>query len=140
MSKDIYFGVSNKARKINGAYIGIGGNARKITKGYIGVGNKARLFYDASSGDSGDSGSATTITFTVTYQRGTDVLDRTFSAAQGKTWAELGSGSFEVSGGYVYFALDTSDDNQLYDSSNDSPVKSTDTIKSGGSYYTLGLL
>lgn len=48
MSKGIYIGVDDKARKVTKAYIGVDGVARKILKGYIGDANgKARLFYSA---------------------------------------------------------------------------------------------
>ena len=47
MAKNIYVGISSKARKMKAAYIGISGKARKIKKIYIGVGGKARLAYQS---------------------------------------------------------------------------------------------
>lgn len=45
MSKAIYVGVDNKARKVKSLYVGVDGKARKVKKGYIGVNGVARLFY-----------------------------------------------------------------------------------------------
>lgn len=45
MSKAIYIGVDNKARKVKSLYVGVDGKARKVKKGYIGVNGVARLFY-----------------------------------------------------------------------------------------------
>ncbi len=47
MSKDVFVGVSNKARKIKKLYVGVGGKARKVKKAYIGVNGKAKLFFSA---------------------------------------------------------------------------------------------
>lgn len=48
MSKGIYIGVDDKARKVTKAYIGVDGVARKILKGYEGNENGiARQFYSA---------------------------------------------------------------------------------------------
>ena len=50
MSKGIYIGVDNIARKIKKGYVGVGNVARKIKKGYIGDENGiARLFYSAET-------------------------------------------------------------------------------------------
>lgn len=45
MSKAIYTGISNKARKVPKLYVGVDGKARKVKKGYVGVNGVARLFY-----------------------------------------------------------------------------------------------
>lgn len=45
MSKAVYVGVANTARKVKKMYVGVDGVARKVKKGYIGVDGKARLFY-----------------------------------------------------------------------------------------------
>ena len=47
MSKGIYIGVDNIARKVKKGYVGVDNKARKIKKGYIGVGGIARPFYSA---------------------------------------------------------------------------------------------
>lgn len=47
MSKAVYSGVGNVARKVNKIYVGVNGVARKVTKGYIGVNGVARLFYES---------------------------------------------------------------------------------------------
>lgn len=48
MTKALYVGVNEVAKKIKNAYIGVDGTARKITKAYVGVDNVARLFYTSS--------------------------------------------------------------------------------------------
>lgn len=45
MTKAIYIGVSNKARKVKKIYVGVSNKARLVKKGYIGIGGKARLFF-----------------------------------------------------------------------------------------------
>lgn len=47
MSKAIYVGVDNKARKAPKLYVGVNGVARRVVKGYVGVNGVARLFYEA---------------------------------------------------------------------------------------------
>lgn len=49
MSKAIYVGVGDKARKVKNLYVGVDGKARKVKKGYIGVNGVARLFYDGNA-------------------------------------------------------------------------------------------
>lgn len=50
MSKKIYVGVGNKARRVTDIYIGVGNIARRIKRAYIGIGGVARPIYN----DSGD--------------------------------------------------------------------------------------
>lgn len=45
MSKNIYIGVDDKARRISKAYLGVNNIAKTITKGYIGVNGVAQQFY-----------------------------------------------------------------------------------------------
>lgn len=47
MSKGLYAGVGNSAKKGTKIYVGVGGVAKKVAKGYIGVGGVARQFYSA---------------------------------------------------------------------------------------------
>lgn len=47
MAKNIYVGVSGKARHVKALYVGVSGKARKVKKVYVGVGGKARLAYTA---------------------------------------------------------------------------------------------
>lgn len=47
MSKGIYVGIEDKARKVKKAYTGIENKARKIKKGYIGVGGVARPLFSS---------------------------------------------------------------------------------------------
>lgn len=48
MSKEIYMGVDNKARRVKDFYIGVDGVARKVKKAYIGDNNgKARQFWSS---------------------------------------------------------------------------------------------
>ena len=47
MTKAIYTGVGDTARKVKKLYIGIDGKARKVKKAYIGVNGVARLFYSS---------------------------------------------------------------------------------------------
>lgn len=47
MSKAIYTGVNNKARKAPKLYVGVNNLATKVKKGYIGANGVARLFYTA---------------------------------------------------------------------------------------------
>lgn len=49
MAKNVYVGISGKARKVKKMYVGIGGKARKVKKAYIGVGGKARLFWNGGT-------------------------------------------------------------------------------------------
>lgn len=49
ISRGVYVGVANKARKVKKMYVGVDGKARKVKKGYIGVNGKARLFYQPFS-------------------------------------------------------------------------------------------
>ena len=44
----VFFGINDKARKVNNLYIGINGKARKIKAGWIGINGKARLFYSGA--------------------------------------------------------------------------------------------
>lgn len=50
MSKGIYVGVDNKARKVKKAFVGVDDVARKVKKGYIGVGGVARPFFSSEPG------------------------------------------------------------------------------------------
>lgn len=50
MSKGMYIGVDNVARKIRTAYIGVDNVARKIKKAYIGVDNVAKCFFSSGLG------------------------------------------------------------------------------------------
>lgn len=45
MSKALYAGIDNLARKVKKMYVGIEGVARKVKKAYIGVNGIARLFF-----------------------------------------------------------------------------------------------
>lgn len=47
MTKAIYTGIGDKARKVKNLYIGVDGKARKVKKAYIGVDGVARLFYSS---------------------------------------------------------------------------------------------
>lgn len=44
-SKEMYIGVSGKAREVKKIYVGIGGIAREVKHGFVGVENKARMFF-----------------------------------------------------------------------------------------------
>lgn len=48
MSKSMYIGMDNIARKVKAIYIGIDGVARKVKNGYVGVNGVARQFYKSS--------------------------------------------------------------------------------------------
>ena len=50
MAKEIYVGVSSKARKVSDIYVGVNGIARRVTKGYVGVNGVAQPFYLADKG------------------------------------------------------------------------------------------
>lgn len=45
MSKGVYVGVNNLARKVTKIYCGVDNVARKVKKGYVGVGGVARIFF-----------------------------------------------------------------------------------------------
>ena len=45
MSKGVYVGVNNLARKVTKIYCGVNNVARKVKKGYVGVGGVARIFF-----------------------------------------------------------------------------------------------
>lgn len=45
MAKNVYIGVSGKARKIKKIYFGVSGVARKVKKAYVGIGGVARPFF-----------------------------------------------------------------------------------------------
>lgn len=45
MSKEIYIGVGDKAKKITDFYIGVNGQTKKVIKAYIGVNGQAKEFY-----------------------------------------------------------------------------------------------
>lgn len=47
MSKGIYIGNSNSARKVTDIRVGVSGSARTVTKGYIGVNGVAKQFFPA---------------------------------------------------------------------------------------------
>ena len=47
MTKAIYTGVGDTARKVKKLYIGVDGKAREVKKAYIGVNGVARLFYSS---------------------------------------------------------------------------------------------
>lgn len=49
MSKAVYTGIENKARKVPRLYVGVDGIARKVKRGYVGVNGIARLFYAPST-------------------------------------------------------------------------------------------
>lgn len=48
MSKNLYVGISGKAREGKEIYVGIGGKARKVVAGYVGVNGKARKFWPST--------------------------------------------------------------------------------------------
>ena len=47
MTKALYVGIDNLARKVKKMYIGVDGIARKVQKAYVGVDSTARLFFSA---------------------------------------------------------------------------------------------
>ena len=47
MSKGIYCGVQNKARRVKAVYYGVQNKAHRVKRVYVGVENVARLVYDA---------------------------------------------------------------------------------------------
>jgi hypothetical protein len=53
MAKNMFIGVSDKARKVTKVYVGVGNVARKVTKVYVGVGNVARLVWTSGVNYSG---------------------------------------------------------------------------------------